>query len=210
MAYSHSRLRNTLAVVRIVMGALFLFSGAHKIWSLDFARMEFPKFLRAAIDGAGIAFYADFLSSVVWPHYSEFAVLIALIELFIAVGLLLGLAVRPVSLVGMLYTAHLILATWMAPGLDQPLWRYLENETSLIMMFSLFVILGVGHAGENWGVGSLYHGRRRRKWEEVEPDLEADPARESGLKMSDFEREPALPPVWRTRSLRNYRTEIDF
>jgi hypothetical protein len=27
------------------------------------------------------------------------------------------------------------------------------------------LILGIGHAGENWGLGTLYHGRRSERWE---------------------------------------------
>lgn len=210
MAYSHSRLRNTLAVARMVLGLLFVVGGLHKIGSLEFARLEFPQFLRQAVGGAAVGFYGDFLAGVVWTHSSEFAVLIALTELFIGVGLLLGLAVRPVSLVGMLYTAHLMLATWMAPGVDQPLWRYLDNESGLIMMFALFVLLGVGHAGENWGVGSLYHGHRRRKWEEAESQSEPEPVDASPLETALADAQATLPPVWRAGALRNYRSDTEL
>jgi uncharacterized membrane protein YphA (DoxX/SURF4 family) len=166
MAYSHSRLRNTLALVRLLTGMMFLLGGAHKVSSLAFARVEFPKFLAEASRGAAVGFYADFLSSVVWGHTGEVAVLIGLTELFIGVGLLLGLAVRPISLLGMFYVLNYMLATWMAPGPNEPIWRYVDNESKFIMMFFLFLLFGIGHAGENWGVGSLYHHRRRRQWEE--------------------------------------------
>lgn len=174
MAYSHSRLRNTLALVRIGMGAMFLLSGLHKISSLEFARTEFPKFLAQANNGAAVGFYADFLNSFVWDRPGEVAVLLGFVELFIGVGLLLGLAVRPISLLGMFYTLNFMLATWMAPGSNGALWRYVENETRLILMFFLFLLFGVGHAGENWGVGALYHHHRHRKWENGEPSAEAE------------------------------------
>lgn len=168
MAYSHSRLRNTLALIRVLTGLMLLVAGAHKISSLEFAQIEFPALLRQASNGAAVGFYADFLDSVVRQHTGGWAVLIGLTELFIGVGLLLGLAVRPVSLVGIFYTVNFMLATCMAPGWNEPLWRYVENQSKLIMMFFLFLLFGIGHAGENWGVGSLYHHRRRHKWEEFE------------------------------------------
>jgi uncharacterized membrane protein YphA (DoxX/SURF4 family) len=168
MAYSHSRLRNTLALVRVLMGMLFLLGGAHKVSSLDFARVEFPKFLMEAYSGAAVGFYADLLHSVTWGHAGEVAVLVGFVELFIGVGLLLGLAVRPISLVGMFYLLNFMLATWMAPGHNEPLWRHVDSQSKFIAMFFLFLLFGIGHAGENWGVGSLYHRRRRREWENGE------------------------------------------
>jgi uncharacterized membrane protein YphA (DoxX/SURF4 family) len=190
MAYSDSRLRKTLALVRVLLGALFLLGGVHKISSLDFARIEFPRFLAEASRGAAIGFYADFLHNAVWGHAGEVALLIGFTELFIGVGLLLGLAVRPISLLGMFYALNFMLATWMAPGANEPIWRYLDNQSKLIMMFMLFLLLGIGHAGENWGVGALYHRRRHRKWveaaEETEPEALAPlPSETSKLRYID-------------------------
>jgi uncharacterized membrane protein YphA (DoxX/SURF4 family) len=182
MAYSHSRLRNTLALIRVATGMLFLLGGAHKISSLDFIRVEFPRFLTEAYNGAALGFYADFLHSVAWGRAGEVAVLVGFTELFIGVGLLLGLAVRPISVVGMFYALNIMLATWMAPGPNEPLWRYVDNQGKLFMMFFLFLLFGIGHAGENWGVGSLYHHRRRRRWEEgeeAEPESPATTAAET-------------------------------
>ncbi|MBZ5630470.1 MAG: DoxX family membrane protein [Acidobacteriia bacterium] len=172
MAYSQLRLRKTLAVVRVLTGILFLFLGAHKISSLEFAKLEFPQFVWDATHGAAVGFYADLLSSAVESHPSGIAVLIGLTELFIGVGLVLGLAVRPISVLGMVYMLNLILATWMAPGPNVGLWLYLDNEFKLITMFFLFLLFGIGHAGESLGLGALYHRRRRVKWAEVEASQE--------------------------------------
>ena len=94
--------------------------------------------------------------------------LIGLTELFIGVGLVLGLAVRPISVVGMTYMLNLMLATWMAPGSNAGLWQYLDNEFKLIAMCFLFLLFGVGHAGECLGLCALYHRHRHVKWAEVE------------------------------------------
>ncbi|MBZ5567659.1 MAG: DoxX family protein [Acidobacteriia bacterium] len=172
MAYSHSRLHRTLALVRILTGVLFLFLGAHKISSWEFAKVEFPQFVWDATHGAAVGFYATFLNNAFESHPSGMAFLIGLTELFIGVGLVLGLAVRPISVLGMVYMLNLILATWMAPGSNVDLWRYLDNESKLITMFFLFLLFGIGHAGESFGLGALYHRRRRLKWAAAEAGQE--------------------------------------
>ena len=174
MAYSHSRLRKTLAVVRVLTGVLFLFAAAHKISSWEFAKIEFPQFVSEAAHGGAAGFYGDFLSSVVGQHLAGFAALAAFVELFIGVGLVLGLAVRPISILGSVYVVHLMLATWNVPGPNEPMWRYLDNGGKLLALLFLFVLFGFGHAGENWGLGSLYHHRRHRKREHGEPDGELE------------------------------------
>jgi len=165
MAYSHARLRKTLALVRIVTGVLFLVMGEYKVSSLEFARVGFPQFLYDAMHGRGVSFYGSLLADIAGSRPGTFAIIVGLVELFIGVGLVLGLAVRPISLIGMFYMANLMLATWMTPGPDALLWQYLQGESVYIFGFFLFLLLGVGHAGENWGLGAIYHGRRHVKWE---------------------------------------------
>ena len=174
MAYSHSRLRKTLAVVRVLTGVLFLFAAAHKISSWEFAKIEFPQFVWEAAHGAGVGFYGDFLGSLAVQHLASYAAVVAFIELFIGIGLVLGLAVRPISILGAVYMVHLMLATWNVPGPNEPMWRHLDNGGKLFALLFLFVLFGCGHAGENWGLGSLYHQRRHRTWEHGEPDGELE------------------------------------
>ena len=176
MAYSHSRLRKTLAVVRILTGVLFLFAAAHKISSWEFAKIEFPEFVSEAAHGAAVGFYGEVLSSVAGQHLARYAALAAFIELFIGIGLVLGLAVRPISILGSVYMVHLMLATWNVPGPNEPMWRYLDNGGKLIALLFLFVLFGAWHAGENLGLGSLYHHHRHRKWEHPERDGELAPS----------------------------------
>lgn len=188
MAYSHARLRKTLVVVRLLTGALFLVFGAYKISSMEFARVGFPQFVWEATHGGAVGFYGRFLDSFVWDNTGKYAILLGFLELLIGIGLLLGLVVRPVTLLGMIYSVNLMLATWMTPGPDQPLWRYLDGEMRYIGLFLLFLLLGVGHAGETWGLGALYHRRRHlQRWENGGPVL-ASPAAED-----DIEEDEDLP-----------------
>jgi uncharacterized membrane protein YphA (DoxX/SURF4 family) len=165
MSYSHLRLRKTLALVRIFTGILFLLASIHKISSWEFAKIQFPEFVWNGIHGGAVGFYADFLANVVLQHPSRWAAVVASTELFMGIGLLLGLAVRPVSVVGMFYSINLMLATWNVTGSSDGPWRYGESLSAQVLMFFLFLLFGIGHAGENWGVGSLYHRRNSQRGE---------------------------------------------
>lgn len=195
MAYSHARLRNTLALVRILTGATFVVFGSYKISSMQFARVGFPQFLWDATRSGAFRFYAGFLESVVWQNPGKYAVLVGFVELFIGIGLLLGLVVRPISILGMVYMVNLMLATWMAPGPDEPLWRYLDGQMQHIALFCLFLLFFMGRAGENWGLGALYHHRRHLGWERGH-SAPADEVVDEGFEPAPLrDEEEELPPL---------------
>ena len=106
-----------------------------------------------------VGFYRPFLSSLILPHAVFFGYLVGVMELFIGMSLLLGLWVRPASIVGILYMANLTLATWWAPGHGVPTWRYFGNELDHLPLLFLFMIFFVSDAGTTWGLDGL---RRRR------------------------------------------------
>jgi signal transduction histidine kinase len=45
------------------------------------------------------------------------------------------------------------------------LWHYPDEQLRYILPFFIFLLLGIGHAGENWGLGALYHKHRHKRWE---------------------------------------------
>ena len=165
MAYTHSRLRKTLALVRIGVGLLLIHSGFYKVSSIEFARVDFVDFLYNCISVTAVDFYGNFLSKYVMPNATKVAVGIGFFELFLGISLVLGVLTRPVCLLGMLYQVSFVLATWWQPGPGEPLWHYPDEQLRYVFPFFVFLILGIGHAGENWGLGSLYHGRRHERWE---------------------------------------------
>jgi uncharacterized membrane protein YphA (DoxX/SURF4 family) len=165
MAYTHARLRNTLALVRIGTGLLFVSLGYSKVSNIEFARTDFTQFLWSAMHGGAPDFYARLLESYVWPYATKFAVGMGFLELFIGVGLVLGLTIRPVCIVGMTYMLNLMLATWNQSSLGEPLFSFPDEQMRYALPFCIFLLLGIGHAGENWGLGTLYHRRRHKKWE---------------------------------------------
>ncbi len=165
MAYTHARLRNTLAIVRIGTGLLFLDLGWYKVNSIEFARVDFIQFLADAVTGGAPAWYATFLRTVVFPQPTKWAVAIGFLELALGVGLVLGLAIRVMSLAGMVYTANMAIATWHQAAANEPLWHFPDEQLRYILPFFILLLLGIGHAGENWGLGALYHKHRHKRWE---------------------------------------------
>ncbi len=165
MAYTHVRLRKTLALVRIAIGLLFVDLGWYKVSSIQYARVDFPQFLYDAISGGAIDFYGKFLTSYVLHNSTKVAVMIGFMEIFIGVSLVLGMLTRLVSLVGMFYMVNLMLATWYQPFPGEPLYHFPDEQWRHVVPFFLFLLFGIGHAGENWGLGALYHRRRHQRWE---------------------------------------------
>jgi uncharacterized membrane protein YphA (DoxX/SURF4 family) len=179
MAYTHSRLRKTLALVRIGVGLLLVHSGFYKVSSITFARVDFQDFLFSAISSTAVDFYGKFLTAYILPYGTRVAIALGFFELFLGISLILGLLTRPVCILGMLYQINFVLATWWQPGPGEPLWHYPDEQLRYVFPFFIFLILGIGHAGENWGLGSLYHGRRHERWEKrwevkVVPGLPAE------------------------------------
>jgi uncharacterized membrane protein YphA (DoxX/SURF4 family) len=152
-------------MVRILVGMLFFDMGWYKISSLDFARNDFSAFLFYAIQGSAVDFYGNFLAHYVLQNSSKIAVAIGFLELMIGVGLVLGLAVRPMCLLGMIYMANWTLATWYQPTSYDMFWHFPDEQLRYVIPFFLLLVLGIGHAGENWGLGSLYHKERHNRWE---------------------------------------------
>ncbi len=165
MAYTHTRLRNTLAIVRIAFGVLFIDIGWYKISSVQFAKVDFPQFLYDTIGGSAIPWYGQFLTRFVLPYSTKWAVGIGFLELTIGVCLVLGALTRVVSIAGMIYMVNLALATWYQPAPGEPLYHYPDEQLRHAIPFLIFLILAVGHAGENLGLGTLYHRRRNKEWE---------------------------------------------
>jgi hypothetical protein len=83
-----------------------------------------------------------------------------MVQLFLGLALLLGIATRPASVVGMVYMANRIVLSWRPEVPNPTLWHYLDAHLLHIALFSLFLIFAVEHAGETWGLGAFYHSHR--------------------------------------------------
>ena len=154
---SSSASSKATAGARITTAVFFLLFGEYKLAGPGFAHGGFQGYLRGYIDGTAVSFYRPVLAHLVLPHAVFLGYMVGLLETFIGLSLLLGLWVRPASVLGALFMLNLTLCTWWAPGHDAPLWRYFGAELDTVPLLLLFIIFFATDAGTVWGLD----GRRR-------------------------------------------------
>jgi len=153
-----SALPKTIAGARIATSVFFILFGQYKVFGSQFAQGGFQQYLQGYLDREAVSFYRPVLGNLVLPHAVFFGYVVGIAELFIGVSLLLGIWVRPASVLGALHMLSLTLATWWGPGTDVPFWRYFGAELDHLPLLFLFVIFFVADAGRAWGLD----GRRAR------------------------------------------------
>ena len=158
MARFPSALPKTIALVRIATSVFFLLFGEYKVFSPGFAHGGFQQYLEGFVQNGAVSFYQPILADLVQPHAVLFAYIVGALEMLIGLALLLGLWVRPASVLGGLHMLSLTLATWWEPGRGIPVWRYFGAELDHLPLLFLFVIFFVADAGQQWGLD----GRLRR------------------------------------------------
>jgi uncharacterized membrane protein YphA (DoxX/SURF4 family) len=112
---------------RIATAVFFLLFGEYKLAGPGFAHGGFQGYLRGYIDRTAVSFYRPFLAHLVLPHAVWLGCTVGLLEIFIGLSLLLGLWVRPASLLGALFMLNLTLsACWepLAGGATSEAARY--------------------------------------------------------------------------------------
>jgi uncharacterized membrane protein YphA (DoxX/SURF4 family) len=119
--------RNTLvlASLRIAIGGLFLIFSQYKVFGSQFTmgggfQWWINRFLH---DGEAYPFMVPMLQSLVLPHATVIAFLVAYGELAIGLALVSGLLVRVASAFGCLYMLALLFSS-NYPGPHVPLWQY--------------------------------------------------------------------------------------
>ena len=141
----------TIALVRVATGVLFLLFGEYKVAGPAFAHTGFSQYLQGYVQGSAVAFYRPILALLL-PHAVFFGYLVGVVELAIAASMILGLWVRPASILGALFMLNLFLATWWEPGHGVAVWRYFGAELDTIPLFFLFLIFYAAEAGRTWGL----------------------------------------------------------
>jgi uncharacterized membrane protein YphA (DoxX/SURF4 family) len=154
-----SPLPQTIAVVRISTGFLFLLFGEYKVAGPAFAHGGFEQYLQSYIQADAVSFYRPFLVHVILPHAVFFGYAVGVLELWIAISLILGLGVRASSVLGALFMLNLALSTWWAPGHGVAFWRYFGAELDAIPLLFLFLIFFAADAGQTWGLDGRLRNR---------------------------------------------------
>jgi uncharacterized membrane protein YphA (DoxX/SURF4 family) len=142
----------TMAVARILVGAMFLFFAQYKLMGHDFAHGGYEHYVTGWVDTTAVSFYKPFLRATLHhPIASGYAVGIA--ELLIGLSMVLGFWVRPFAIAGALFMLNLLLCTWVLPA-GSPFWRYFGNELDNISLFLLFILFFAHNAGQTLGLDS--------------------------------------------------------
>jgi uncharacterized membrane protein YphA (DoxX/SURF4 family) len=100
--------------LRLYFGAAFLSAASNKIGSANWS--HWPEWMAGVIAGRlpeVTPLYRPFLTSVVLPHITFFAPLVALTEVAVGIALILGGATRLAAAVGILLTANYFLLDGM-------------------------------------------------------------------------------------------------
>lgn len=161
---SSTNLARTIAAVRIAASVFFLLFGEYKLAGSGFAHGGFQGYLQGYISSSAVSYYRPFLSGIVLPHAVFFGYVVGGIEMFVGLSLLLGLWVRPATVVGVLFLINMTLATWWDPGHGVELWRYFGNELDHLPLLLLMIIFYAADAGRVWGLdGWLARRSAQRK-----------------------------------------------
>jgi thiosulfate dehydrogenase (quinone) large subunit len=144
-----------LALLRIVVGLYFvkslvtkmgimLVGGAVPVPVTSARWIEvMPKIVARQASENPIAFYKNFLDTVVIPHSTTFAHLTAWGETAVGLGLTLGLFTGLAALVGLFLVTNYGLATqWMSPG----------QQGFHLVLFVLMLAFFFARAGRVWGL----------------------------------------------------------
>jgi uncharacterized membrane protein YphA (DoxX/SURF4 family) len=137
-------------LVRVLVGAMW-FQGM--LWKMPFPVSEGFEFWTEQIaDRAAFAFHRQLATEVYLPNLKILDPLVFLAELGFAVSLILGLGVRLVGVVGMLYVLHLWLGIYQAGDPAEWPWSYVFLA-ALMFLFALFA------AGRNLGLDAWLRRR---------------------------------------------------
>jgi thiosulfate dehydrogenase [quinone] large subunit len=157
---SSSASSRTIAGVRIATSVFFLLFGEYKVAGPAFAHSGFQNYLHEYIASSAVSFYRPVLSGLVLPHAVFFGYVVGIVELVVGVSLLIGLWVRPASVLGILFLLNLTLAAWWEPGHGAPLWRYFGARLDTWPLMLLLIIFFAADAGRVWGLDGRQHVRR--------------------------------------------------
>ncbi len=161
MSYSYTRFRRVLAVVRISVGLIFVTTGSIKLFDPEFFGTGFSAAL-TRMSATTAEWYFPIMQSL-WTHPGWFAVLVGMVELFLGMALVLGLATRPACYIGIIYVLNKVAITWYPGSHHFGLYEYIDAHLGQMTMFFLFLLFAAGHAGETWGLGAIYHHQRFEK-----------------------------------------------
>lgn len=144
------------ALIRMAAGVIFVAEGYSKATG-DFVRGGFAAQARE-IAAKAWPFWGRFLHGVVLPSAAAVAWLVALGELAVGLGLLVGLWTRVASCGGALLVLSFLLGQSYVPGGSWDRWVTAGLSSKFAIL--LLLLIGVADAGKVWGVDGRARGRK--------------------------------------------------
>jgi uncharacterized membrane protein YphA (DoxX/SURF4 family) len=141
------------AIARVLTGVIFIAEGFGKITG-KFVQGGFAK-SASGMETESWPFWKALLTSVVVPHASLFAWVVAIGELLLGIALVLGVLTRIAAAAGILLLMTILLGQTYVPGSSWAGWITAGLTTKFAILL-LLLIAAVGYGA--WGVD----GRRKR------------------------------------------------
>ena len=141
-----------LALLRILIGALFLIFGEYKVFGRQFTLGGgFEYWINRFLQDGAYPFMAPVLRSFVLPHARPIAFIVAYGELAIGISLVTGILVRLASAFGMIYMFTLLFSS-NYPGPHAPFWQYFGASLDHLVPAICFLVLILGDSAAVWRV----------------------------------------------------------
>ena len=141
-----------LALLRILIGVLFLIFGEYKVFGRQFTLGGgFEFWINRFLQDGAYPFMMPVLRGLVLPHARPIAFLVAYGELAIGVSLVTGILVRLASGFGMVYMITLLFSS-NYPGPHSPFWQYFGASLDHLVPAICFLVMIVGDSTAVWSV----------------------------------------------------------
>lgn len=146
------------ALVRIATGVLFVAEGCEKIFG-EFVRGGFARSAQGMLKDAW-PFWRPVLETLILPHASVFGWVVAIAELALGLGLLLGLWTQAAAAGGCLLMLSILLGqSYPGPRSSWEKWITAGLTTKFALL--LLLLLGAADAGRVWGLDGRVRPTRR-------------------------------------------------
>ena len=154
---SNAGVRNSdsLALLRIGVGILFLIFGQYKVFSTAFTlHGGFQFWINKFLEGGAYPFMVPVLRGFVLAHATGIAFLVAYGELAIGIALVLGILVRSASFCGLVLMLTMLFSSDY-PGAGAPLWQYFGASLSHSVFALCFAAFLFGRADSFWSLAAV-------------------------------------------------------
>jgi thiosulfate dehydrogenase [quinone] large subunit len=137
-------------VCRLYLGLIFAVACYAKLSAPNGFTAILRTFLNVFVMQNGFTWYKQLVSAIVLPHVNLFASLVVAGELFVAIGMILGIATRAAATVAIVLLVNYLCAKGLPP------WSPASNDVPDIL---LAVLVIVSAAGRRFGVDQILHER---------------------------------------------------